>query len=140
LVQKDLDSLSSVFFDDSIFRLDADELYQKLEQVMTRIAIFKISQKLNEKQKKIDMLRVLQIFDKLINSGMKTDPKFLRQKAILDYASLDRPRPDIKMSRKDDPEFLEPLIHRDIEGTVINERQRAHFSFIQRYVPFDMAE
>lgn len=139
LVEKDLSALIKVFYDESIFRLDADELFSLLERIQNRIAIFKISKKLATKQKKVDMLRVLQIFDKLINSGMKSDKVFLKQKAILDYSALDRPHPSEKLWRVE-LEFLDKIIKEEIDSTDINERQRAHYLFISRYLPFDMTE
>jgi len=115
-VQKDLDKLTEIFYDNSLLTLDVDELLKVLESVMTMKSIFDISEKLAPKKKGVvDNLRLLQIFDKLLNTGFKKKISHQRRFEILS-------------------QFVQPYIKVDL-----NDREliTPHFNFIRDYLPFD---
>jgi hypothetical protein len=117
LVDKELKELTNLFYRNDLFTFDVDELYSLLEKVRSQIIIFKISGKLVPKTKPVlDNLRLLQHFDKLLNSGFKRSIHRLRQYDILIHKfSLPYGRVDLN-----DRELITP-----------------HFDYIREYLPFD---
>jgi hypothetical protein len=117
-MEKEAEGLKALFYDSKIFTYDVDELFKVLERVMTRVAIFKISEKVAPKQQKVDTLRILQIFDKLLNSGFKKRVASMRQFELLGH-------------------FTQPYIKVDLNDEKIIT---SHYNFIRDYLPFDQSE
>lgn len=115
LIMADIERLTEVFYDNKLLTYDVDELLEVLEKVMTSVSIFSIAKKVAKDPVVMDNLRILQLFDKLLNTGFKKKISNQRKFEILRDFVPQYGRPDLN-----DRELITP-----------------HFNFMRDYLPFD---